>query len=59
MTPISGVEAAERRLGMGGIGQPDGADTAVAPRLAAEPGERVAPARGLAQVFCEMAARMK
>jgi len=52
------VEAAERRLCVGGIGQPEGADAAVAPRLAQEPGERVATVLGLAQVFRETTARM-
>src|SRR5947209_8854295 len=44
------VEAAERGLRVGGIGQPEGADAAVAPRLALEPSERVATVLGLAQV---------
>ena len=52
------VEAAERRLRMGGIGQTEGADVPVAPRLALEPGERVEAVLGLAQIFCKTAARM-
>src|SRR6516162_5256545 len=42
------VEAAERRLGMGGIGQAEGADTAVGPRLAPQPNQRVKTVLGLA-----------
>ena len=52
------VEAAERRLRVGSIGQPEGADTAVAPRLALEPSERVETVLGLAQIFRETAAGM-
>src|SRR5215469_669850 len=51
------VEAAERRLRVGSIGQPEGADTAVAPSLALEPDERVEAVLGLAQIFRETAAR--
>ena len=51
------VETAECGLRVGGIGQPEGADAAVAPRLAPEPSERVATVLGLAQVFCETAGR--
>src|SRR5439155_26864684 len=51
------VEAAECGLRVGSIGEPEGADAAVAPRLAHQPSERVAAVLGLAQVFCELAAR--
>jgi hypothetical protein len=52
------VEAAERRLRVGRIGQPEGADPVVAPRLAHEPSESVATVLGLAQVLRETTARM-
>ena len=52
------VEAAERRLRVGRIGQPKGANASIAPRLAPDPGERVATVLGLAQIFRETAARM-
>jgi len=52
------VETAKRRLRVGGIEQPEGADAAVAPRLPLEPNERVEAVLGLAQIFREMAARM-
>src|ERR1700730_18096683 len=52
------VEAPERRLRVSGIGQPEGADPAVAPRLAPEPSERVAAVLGLTEVFCKATARM-
>src|SRR5262245_43725803 len=52
------VEAAERRLRMGGVGQPEGADAAVAPRLSLEPDEGVETVLRLAQIFRETAARM-
>ena len=51
------VETGERRLGVRGIGQPERADTAVAPGLTHEPGERVGAVLGLAEVFREIAAR--
>ncbi len=51
------VETAERRLGVRGIGQAEGADAPVAPALPHQPGERVAAVLGLAQVFREAASR--
>jgi hypothetical protein len=51
------VEAAECRLRVGRIGEPKGAEAAVAPWLVLQPSERVAAVLGLAQIFCELAAR--
>jgi len=51
------IEAAERRLRVGGVGQSEGADAAVAPGLALEPNERVETVLGLAQIFYKTAAR--
>src|SRR3984893_10192558 len=50
------VEAAECRLRVGRIGEPEGADRAIAPWLEPEPSEWIATVRVLAQVFCVMAA---
>jgi hypothetical protein len=53
------LEMSSRRrccLRMGSIGEPEGADAAVAPRLALEPSERVATVLSLAEILREMAA---
>jgi len=43
---------------MGGVGQSEGADAAVAPRLALQPNKRVETVFGFAEVFRETPARM-
>src|SRR5215469_6825134 len=52
------IEAAECGLRMGGIGQAEGADAAVAPRLALQPNERVKTVLSLAHIFCKASAGM-
>ena len=51
------IETAEGSLGMGGVGEAEGADAAVAPGLEQEPRQRVSAVGGLAQVFCKAAFR--
>ena len=48
-----GVEAAEGGLGVGAVGQAEGDDLAVAPRLGAEPGHGVFAVMAVGQVFDE------